>query len=175
MENPSVIHSRYIPTAAIATLIQMVKDAFFLKRSPRIGTIIMYKAVMKPAFPTVVCMMPNCCKVLATPSAVPQHTPPITSFHLLPFFGKTCVLASPCFGRFNIKIQGISTMPPTRQRTALKVNGPTYSIPALWATKATPQINAVNNSIKLLSTLFLFISLSSYVKFPDNIEKSRIE
>ena len=36
-------------------------------------------------------------------------------------------------------------MPPTRERTALKVKGPIWSMPTDWATKAVPQMKAVKN------------------------------
>lgn len=34
---------------------------------------------------------------------------------------------------------------PIRERTPLKVKGPTYSMPTLWATKAIPQIVAARS------------------------------
>ena len=33
---------------------------------------------MKPAFPTVVCEIPICCRVEAHPRAIPHKTPPLT-------------------------------------------------------------------------------------------------
>ena len=56
----SFTHKRYIPKTAISALIQMLIPTFFLKNSPKTGTIIMYKAVKKPVFPTVVYIMPIC-------------------------------------------------------------------------------------------------------------------
>ena len=53
-------------------------------------------------------------------------------------------------------ITGISTAPPILHRTALKVNGPMYSIPTLCATKATPQIVAVSSKS---NPFFHFIGL----------------
>ena len=37
-------------------------------------------------------------------------------------------------------------MPPTRERTALKVKGPIWSMPTDWATKAVPQMKAAQIS-----------------------------
>lgn len=47
--------------------------------------------------------------------------------------------------RFKIKITGTRTAAPIRERTPLKVKGPTYSMPTLWATKAIPQIVAARS------------------------------
>ena len=59
----------------------------------------MYKAVMKPAFPAVVMEMPTCCSVSAAPRTRPHQAPPmrVMRFQLLqnrrigpvcPFIGK---------------------------------------------------------------------------------------
>ena len=58
--NESVIHRRYIPNNAQTALIQTVKGHFFLIKIPSIGVIMMYSAVMKPDFPTVVYFIPYC-------------------------------------------------------------------------------------------------------------------
>ena len=47
--------------------------------------------------------------------------------------------------RFRIKSTGTRTAAPIRERTPLKVKGPTYFIPTLWATKAIPQIVAARS------------------------------
>ena len=47
--------------------------------------------------------------------------------------------------RFRIKSTGTRTAAPIRERTPLKVKGPTYSMPTLWATKAIPQIVAARS------------------------------
>ena len=80
---------------------------------------------------------------------------------------------------------GSSTTPPIRNRTALNVNGPTYSIPTLWATKATPQIKAVIASRKIfwwdrtcLNTLFFLILLCNASFFiitqPHSVTRQRL-
>ena len=56
----SFTHKRYIPKTEITALIQTTALTLFLKNSPRTGTIMIYNAVKKPAFPTVVCIMPIC-------------------------------------------------------------------------------------------------------------------
>lgn len=48
--------------------------------------------------------------------------------------------------RRRTSIKGTRIRLPRPKRTALKVNGPTCSIPARWATKANPHIAAVNNN-----------------------------
>lgn len=60
MEKDSVMHKKYIPTAAITALIQILMPIFLFKNSPINGTMMMYSVVINPAFPTVVCPMPNC-------------------------------------------------------------------------------------------------------------------
>ena len=142
MENPSWMHSRYIPTAAMATLIHTVRGTRFFKNSPSTGTITIYSAVIKPAFPTVVWAMPNCCRLLLAQRKMPQQIPPSTAirrcsfsvFPAFPTFPAFPVLPGSCGSspdrwsppsRLRKKIQGISTAPPIRNRQQLKVNPPT--------------------------------------------------
>ena len=115
---------------------------------------------MKPAFPTVVYWMPNCWKLLAAKRANPQAMPPSHRSRLLYGVGDTAfsegvdedsgiaesVAAEDLFPeRFRIKSTGTRTAAPIRERTPLKVKGPTYSMPTLWATKAIPQIVAARS------------------------------
>ena len=68
--------------------------------------------------------------------------------------------------RLVLSIKGIKssrTKAPIKFRTELKVKGPTYSIPTLWATKETPQIKAVSRSMRLLCNFFEFILCSPLV------------
>ena len=44
--------------------------------------------------------------------------------------------------RFRIKSTGTRTAAPIRERTPLKVKGPTYSMPTLWATDGSGQEQA---------------------------------
>ena len=98
--------------------------------------------MIKPAFPTVVYLMPNCWKLLARQRQIPQAIPPIIRV----FF--SCILDTVLlevsdlpdaleaasegeFLFFRIKISGIRTTAPIRERTALKVKPPTYFIPTL--------------------------------------------
>lgn len=41
MENSSVMQRRYMPTAAMSTLIHTASGTFFLRKMPRIGTMMM--------------------------------------------------------------------------------------------------------------------------------------
>ena len=115
---------------------------------------------MKPAFPTVVYWIPNCWKLLAAKRANPQAMPPSHRSRLLYGVGDTAfsegadedsgiaesVAAEDLFPeRFRIKSTGTRTAAPIRERTPLKVKGPTYSMPTLWATKAIPQIVAARS------------------------------
>ena len=115
---------------------------------------------MKPAFPTVVYWIPNCWKLLAAKRADPQAMPPSHRSRLLYGVGDTAfsegadedsgiaesVAAEDLFPeRFRIKSTGTRTAAPIRERTPLKVKGPTYSMPTLWATKAIPQIVAARS------------------------------
>ena len=60
MENPDVMHKKYIPITASTTPIHTLIPAFFPTTMPKIGTIRMYNAVMNPAFPAVVYWIPIC-------------------------------------------------------------------------------------------------------------------
>ena len=105
----------------------------------------------KPAFPTVVYLMPNCWKLLAAKSAMPQAIPPIQRSRVL--YGEDVVVdvegsaaaEAVSLERFKRKITGTRTAAPIRERTPLKVKGPTYSMPTLWATKAIPQMVAARS------------------------------
>ena len=115
---------------------------------------------MKPAFPTVVYWIPNCWKLLAAKRADPQAMPPSHRSRLLYGVADTAfsesvdedsgiaesVAAEDLFPeRFRIKSTGTRTAAPIRERTPLKVKGPTYAVPTLWATKAIPQIVAARS------------------------------
>ncbi len=64
MDDPDVIHRKYIPITASTTPIHTLIPAFFANGQPRIGTIRIYNAVINPAFPAVVYCIPICCKEL---------------------------------------------------------------------------------------------------------------
>ena len=122
MENPSVIHRKYIPATASATPIQTFIPALLPKKSPRTGTINMYRAVINPAFPALVYTRPICWRELAAARAVPQQMPPMTSV----FLSHAAAFSSPLFSlclRMK-KMTGRSTAPPRKLRTELNVNGP---------------------------------------------------
>ena len=46
---------------------------------------------------------------------------------------------------------------PKRKRTNVNVNGPTFSMPTVWATNAVPHITEANKRIKLPLRVFKFI------------------
>ena len=96
---------------------------------------------MKLALPAEVPLMPSCWKLDATASAVPQHTPPISSIRRLP--GVCGTLVSVALRR-NAHTTTVSAKAAMIDRAALKVKGSRYSAPTLWATKAVPQISAAN-------------------------------
>ncbi len=81
---------------------------------------------MKPAFPTVVYLMPNCWKLLAAKSAMPQAIPPIQRSRVL--YGEDVVVdvegsaaaEAVSLERFKRKITGTRTAAPIRERTPLK-------------------------------------------------------
>ena len=56
---------------------------------------------------------------------------------------------------------------PTKNLTALKVNGPMLSMPESWATKVVPQINV--QIIKQVNDMVFFISLKLYSQFISEI------
>lgn len=59
--------------------------SLFSKKIPSTGTTTMYIAVINPAFPTDVYMIPNCCRLLAIQRSTPQAIPPMKSvFRSLP-------------------------------------------------------------------------------------------
>ena len=87
---------------------------------------------MKPAFPTVVYLMPNCWKLLAAKSAMPQAIPPIqrsrvlygedVSAFLAPVAGnsaagESAAVEAVSLERFKRKITGTRTAAPIRERT----------------------------------------------------------
>ena len=92
-------------------------------KTRRKGTMMIYSAVINPAFPTVVYCMPYCCRLLARNSTQPQHTPPISSgrFGICRFFSRSASGV-----RWSIrKMQGISTNPPRTLLAKRKAKGPT--------------------------------------------------
>ena len=46
-----------------------------------------------------------------------------------------------------IKAKGVTAKNPTKNLTALNVNGPISSIPVSWAIKVVPQINVQSNAL----------------------------
>ena len=144
MEKDSCTHSRYSPATASATLSQMARGAFLWRKIPAMGTMTMYRAVMKPALPEEVVSSPICWRLVATVSAVPQHRPPNRRSRRVP--GRAA--ASP---RKSRRLRRRSSRHSTSRNTkatallaAVKVKGPTWSAPTLWATKAVPQIRAAS-------------------------------
>ena len=123
MEKPSVMHRKYMPTTASATLIHSFRRMRCPVKIRRKGTMMIYSAVINPAFPTVVYCMPYCCRLLARNSTQPQHTPPISSgrFGICRFFSRSASGV-----RWSIrKMQGISTNPPRTLLAKRKAKGPT--------------------------------------------------
>ena len=137
---------------------------------PNIGTRTMYIAVINPDLPTDVYIIPYCCKLLAIQRVIPVRIPPNIKvlFVLLFLFLLSIDSFISFFSLLSIKkIRGNKTIHPTKFLVAVKVNGPTYSIPTLCATNAVPHIvAAINNRSDCLSTnlfiffLFLFFILS---------------
>ena len=84
-------------------------------------------------------------------SIVPQEIPPIIrSFRFAFLFSGSSLSGAdsaffpePIF--WIIPITGRRKRPPSSDLDMLKVNGPIYSVPTLWATKAVPQINDARN------------------------------
>ena len=138
---------RYRPNVAAATQSQTIHLGFFLRRIPATGTSTIYSAVIKPALPTLsVNPIPICWLVVARVNITPIDRIPakitllflrlsVTSLPALSFTAKS-------FLWFNT-IKGLNAMIARKERTLLKVNGPTLSIPFCWATKASPQMIAV--------------------------------
>ena len=98
---------------------QVILGIFFLIKTPSSGTITIYSAVIKPAFPAVVMLMPNCWKELATHKTTPQATPPIRELRRIAFCSSGEGRWSAGLSRSNRKITGISTRPPISVRTPL--------------------------------------------------------
>ncbi len=73
------MHSRYIPTTASATPIQVLIPTFLPRSIPRSGTIRIYSAVINPAFPADVYLIPICCREVDKVRITPQHKPPISN------------------------------------------------------------------------------------------------
>ena len=81
---------------------------------------------MKPAFPTVVYLMPNCWKLLARQRQMPQEIPPmIRSLRLCWPDVVLCDETEPEFFCPRTRISGTSTADQIRERTALEVKPPT--------------------------------------------------
>ena len=142
MENPSVMHRKYIPAIARATPIHTFLPALLPRKSLIMGTISMYRAVINPAFPALVYTMPICWRELATARAIPQRIPPVTRVFLSPTEDSpaedSLAKDSPAEGSpaadsgcplflprpFKIKRIGSNTSPPMALRIELNVNGP---------------------------------------------------
>jgi hypothetical protein len=97
-------------------------------------------------------MIPPCWKV----TAIKRHPPARRE-------AKTkepgaCSKTGLFFRRIN-RIRGRRERLPKINRMPLKVKGPTYSIPDLWATKPKPQIQDVNNKSKSALKACLFMGL----------------
>ena len=141
MVSSSVTQRQYSPATARATPSHRARGTFFPRAKPARGTRTMYSAVMNPALPGVVVSRPFCWKKLATDSAAPQQRPPRIKSRRDPAGARS----SPFRRRQRVR----RPHRPSRKKKAmtaravLKVKGPIYSAPTLWATKAVPQIMAV--------------------------------
>ena len=123
--NDSVMHSKYIPTTPMITAIN-TRNVFFCFRKTWaiIGTSSIYIAVINPAFPTDVYLMPTCCRLLAINKKKPQTSPPASSV-LFSSGVPAAFLFSPLRGN---RMQGMSTTPPIRLRTDPTVRGDKKSL-----------------------------------------------
>ena len=115
--NDSVMQSRYIPTAAMLAAAQTTGATFFFKKMPNMGTKIIYRVVINPALPTLVYLIPNCCRVLAMVRKIPHRSPALT-FR----FQSNFAALSPAIFRL-IRIYTRIPAAPIRERTPLNVNG----------------------------------------------------
>ena len=121
-----------------------------------------------PAFPAEAPRyIPTCCRLVAKPSAIPQAIPPVHKTFLsslLEGFFESPILS-------NVKMTGNNTSAPIYERIVLNVYGPTCFPPSLWATKASPQMKAVNKSSKeflvvcFFKTEPLFRKISIYLVY----------
>ena len=111
----------------------------------RMGTMITYRAVRKPAFAVVVVAMPICWAAEAMNRKNPQRSPPVISVRRSPL---------PAEGRSVFRritaTRGRRATPASQLRLARKVKAPTLSAPTLWATNAAPQIMAVRSRRRVL-------------------------
>ena len=142
----SLMHSSAMPQVASTTPIHTCTGGFLRRKRPSSGTMTMYSAVIKPALPGVVVWMPICCSMEARQRARPHRIPPVASV----LTGRGAGAPPEPSRRMRDRLRhtsGSSTSEPSRKRVALKVNGPTCSIPTDWATKDTPQIKAVSSSM----------------------------
>ena len=153
---------------ATTTLIQSFTPTFLWKNRPRMGTMTMYMAVMKPALPTVVYCIPTCCKQEATPRARPQHRPPMSSVLRL---ARSSAFRSALLKRPKNRRTGMSATPPTKDRMALKAKGPRWSIPTAWATKPVPQIMEARSSRQRFFAGKCFIGFASLSCFVSNFSR----
>ena len=158
MAKPSVMHRKYSPATAMDTLPHSSADGLLPQKRPKRGTITIYMAVMKPAFPADVPAMPNCCILEARVSITPQAPAPRSKARFSPavrwkidFRPGTIRAAAPSTAS--------SATKATSPRRAVKVKGPTWSAPALWAEKPVPQITAASSG-RTVWRRFRFIRLS---------------
>ena len=71
---------KYRPAAAMAAEIHRRRLDLRVRKKWRTGTMTIYMAVRKPAFPTSVVMIPACCRLEATARKKPQAAPARRSF-----------------------------------------------------------------------------------------------
>ena len=83
-----------------------------------------YRAVMKPAFPAVVMEMPTCCSVSAAPRTRPHQAPPMRVMRS----GFSCWriggYVPSALLSVKSRMTGMRTMMAMTSRAALKVKGP---------------------------------------------------
>ena len=128
------------------------KLGFFPKNKPRIGIKTMYRAVKKLALAAVVYIRENCWRLMAIVKTIPQILPPT----IVLFMSNFSSLKDFDFFLKNIKVKYKNTT-ATKDLAAVKERGPKCSIPAVCATKASPQIIAVTNNIMdALNSLVIF-------------------
>ena len=113
----SVMQSRYMPTAAMTAAAQTTGATFFFRKIPNMGTKMIYSVVINPALPTLVYLIPNCCKVLAIVRKMPHKSPAFT----FSFQSRGAALSPAIFLLIRIYTRMLAA--PIRERTPLKVNG----------------------------------------------------
>ena len=127
----------------MATAAQVFMLIFFFRNTMLpTGVITIYRAVIKPAFPTVVNISPYCWHNMSVIRAAAHTKAPLTVAFF--FAAASWACGASFFLLSAIHTTGNIERPPKVHLTAVNPKGPRCSIPACWLTRPIPHTRAAS-------------------------------